>query len=68
MLEDVAGNCFYAAGGLQPGELDYLQKKALFSPAVVAQRFGDNWLQSHLPRLVALGFVGRATAGASATG
>ncbi len=61
MLEDVTGNCFYAAGGLQPGDLDYLQHQPLFSPATVARRFGDNWLQTHLPRLVALGFVGRAT-------
>ena len=61
MLEDVTGNCFYAAGGLQPGDLDYLQHQPLFSPATVARRFGDYWLQTHLPRLVALGFVGRTT-------
>jgi len=60
MLEDVAGSCFYTAAGLQAADLAWLQEQAAFSPAEVRQRFGDGWIRAHLPRLVALGFVGRA--------
>ncbi len=65
MLEDVTGNCFYAAAGLRPTELATLQEWAHFSPASVAQKFGVPWLESHLPRLLALGFIGRAAASSS---
>ncbi len=58
MLEDVAGNCFYDSGGILPKDLQLLQDSDSFSPAEVGQRLGDCWIDVHLPRLVALGFIG----------
>jgi len=60
MLEDVAGSCFYAAGGMLANDLEFLQNQPTFSPGEVGKWFGDEWISQHLPRLVALGFVGRA--------
>jgi hypothetical protein len=62
MLEDVTGHCFYDADGMESGDLKVLQKPATFSAAEVRQWLGERWAFEHLPRLVALGFVGRATA------
>ncbi len=59
MLEDVAGNCFYDAGGLAPADLEFLQRQQTFSPHEIGLWFDGGWIHKHLPLLVALGFVGR---------
>jgi hypothetical protein len=64
MLEDVAESCFYTAEGLSAAELDPLQRRATFSPAEAAGWFGQAWVDTHLPRLVALGFLGLLPAAA----
>lgn len=62
MFEDVAAGCFYAAEGLAAPELERLRNRATFSPAEAAGWFGLAWVETHLPRLVALGVLGRAGA------
>ncbi|MFT5234252.1 MAG: hypothetical protein ACI9UQ_002295 [Candidatus Krumholzibacteriia bacterium] len=57
MLEDVEGDCFYDAAGLQKAELEVLQGVEGFTPNEMAERLGEQWVQDHLPRLLALGFV-----------
>ncbi len=57
MLEDVAGNCFYAAEGLQAGEIGHLRGLGSFSPSELTEWRGKEWGVRHLPRLVALGFI-----------
>lgn len=62
MLEDVEGDCFYVAAGLKEGELKALQAVEGFTVNQLAVRFGEPWVQDHLPRLSALGFVGAMVA------
>jgi len=57
MLEDVAGDCFYGASGLQASELAVLQGRNGFTANQMIAQFGELWAVAHLPRLVALGFV-----------
>lgn len=60
MLEDVEGGCFYTAAGLKSSELEFLRRRPTFTPAEAVERYGEDWIKAHLPRLAALGFIGRA--------
>jgi len=62
MLEDVTGNCFYAAEGFSSSDLAHLTGLKGFSPAELVRWQNRGWVARHLPRLVALGFVGRLAA------
>lgn len=59
MIADVAGACFYAAEGLRGEEVADLAGRKHFSVAELVDWRGLAWVTRHLPRLVALGFVGR---------
>jgi hypothetical protein len=62
MLEDVTGNCFYEAEGLRPIEVERLAALPGFTAAAAGAWFGPDWPATHLPRLLALGFVGFSAA------
>lgn len=66
MLEDVQAGCFYDAGGLTAVQLDSLQRGPGFTPDDACERLGPDAARSHLPRLLALGFVQPALAGGGA--
>ena len=57
ILEDVDNSCFYDAGGLDEGQLARLQEPPAVTVAEAGQRFGRDFIERHLPRLLALGFV-----------
>ena len=62
MIADVAGACFYAAEGLRGEEVADLAAREQFTVADLVAWRGLAWVTRHLPRLVALGFVGRPAA------
>lgn len=71
MIADVARDCFYAAEGLQAAEVTDLAGRRAFSVAELEAWRGSAWVARHLPRLVALAFVGPlppVPAGAAAGG
>lgn len=61
MLEDVRAECFYDGCGMSRHDLKVLQQHSTFTPREVLRWFGAAWLQLHLVRLVALGFVAFAS-------